>query len=222
MIFSAGFGTRMGRRTKNIPKPLVQVAGKPLIDYAIETLREADVPRIVANTHYRFQQLEKHLERRDIIISREEPDILETGGGLKAALAKIAADVVITHNADIIWFGPNPIKALLSAWHPDLMDALLLCVPLKRALGRTINGDFTIRSDNTVERGGSNVYTGAQIIKTNEIELETEPVFSLNKVWNRLADNGRLHATSYEGIWCDVGHEKGITLAESRLRKIDV
>ncbi len=222
MIFAAGFGTRMGPLTKFAPKPLIKVAGKPLIDYAIATLREAGVTQIVANSHYRFEQLEEHLKRHQVIISREVPNILDTGGGLKAALPKLAADTVITLNADVVWFGLNPIKSLTSAWRPDTMDALLLCVPLDRALGRDNDGDFTIRPDSSVERGGSSVYTGAQIIKTAAVIQETKRVFSLNRVWNRLAACRRLFGNNYDGIWCDVGHEKGVALAESQFRSGDV
>ena len=124
MIFAAGFGTRMGELTRSTPKPMLPLAGRPMIDHAIDLVRNAGIVRVVANTHYLADQIEPHLVRRDVVAVRETPEILETGGGLKAALPHLGADPVVTLNPDAAWTGSNPISTLLNAWRPE-MSALL-------------------------------------------------------------------------------------------------
>ncbi|WP_371742017.1 nucleotidyltransferase family protein [Citreicella sp. C3M06] len=217
MLFAAGFGTRMGALTAERPKPLVPVAGKPLIDHAL-TLADAYGPlRRVANAHYHADQIAAHLTGRDVAISVETPQILDTGGGLRAALPLLGDGPVFTMNTDAILTGPNPLRLLAEAWRPETMDALLLCVPLARAVGRKGDGDFTLSQDGKISRSGDNVYTGLQIIKTDGLLGIDETAFSLNLLWNCMAENGRLHGLSYPGQWCDVGHPEGIALAENML-----
>ncbi|MCR8549593.1 nucleotidyltransferase family protein [Salipiger sp. P9] len=217
MLFAAGFGTRMGALTADRPKPLIEVAGKPLIDHALELTDGFGPLRRVANAHYRADQIETHLADRGIAVSREEPQILDTGGGLRAALPLLGADPVFTLNTDAVWSGPNPLRLLAEAWDPDRMDALLLCVPLARAVGRKGGGDFSMENDGRLLRRGDLVYTGAQILKTGALEIVPRPVFSLNLIWNGMDAAGRLFGLSYPGHWCDVGHPEGITLAEEML-----
>ena len=130
MLFAAGFGTRMGALTADRPKPLVEVAGKPLIDHALDLAEGVGPLRRVANAHYRADQLAAHLDGRDVALSREEPEILDTGGGLRAALPLLGPDPVFALNTDAVWSGPNPLRLLAEAWDPERMDALLLCVPV--------------------------------------------------------------------------------------------
>ena len=117
MIFAAGLGTRMGALTRDRPKPLVEVAGRPLIDHALALARAAGIPRIVVNTHAHADQMQAHLARTapDVLISHE-PTLLETGGGLKRALPLLGPGPVFTLNADMVWTGPNPLAALAAAW----------------------------------------------------------------------------------------------------------
>ncbi|MEP0641207.1 MAG: NTP transferase domain-containing protein, partial [Roseobacter sp.] len=143
MIFSAGFGTRMGPLTKDMPKPMVPLAGRPMIDYAVDLLRDAGVRQIVANTHYLPSKIEPHLSALDIEAIREDPEILDTGGGLKAALPLFDEDIVVTLNPDAAWLGPNPIKRLIQAWRPE-MQALLLLVPMVDASTTRTTGDFSL------------------------------------------------------------------------------
>ena len=217
MLFAAGFGTRMGALTADRPKPLIEVAGQPLIDHALALADGFGPLRRVANAHYRAGELEAHLAPRDVTVSREQPDILDTGGGLRHALPLLDADPVFTLNTDAVWSGPNPLRLLADAWDPTRMDALLLCVPLANAVGRKGGGDFDILGDGRLNRGGDLVYTGAQIVKTNALHAVTEPVFSLNVLWNQMAEQGRLCGLPYPGQWCDVGHPDGIRLAEEVL-----
>ncbi|MBY6004010.1 nucleotidyltransferase family protein [Salipiger bermudensis] len=217
MLFAAGFGTRMGALTADRPKPLIEVAGKPLIDHALDLAEGFGPLRRVANAHYRADQLEAHLAPRDVAVSREEPEILDTGGGLRLALPLLGADPVFTLNTDAVWSGPNPLRLLAEAWDPARMDALLLCVPLGSAIGRKGGGDFEIAPGGQLQRGGDFVYTGAQIVRTDTLQAVLEPVFSLNLLWNRMAEEGRLFGLPYPGKWCDVGHPEGIRLAEEML-----
>jgi len=126
MIFAAGFGRRMGALTKDKPKPLVPVKGRALIDYAVDIARESGAQTILVNLHYKHQMLADHLRDAPVQTRLELPDILETGGGLKAALPQLGAGPVVTINSDAIWQGENPIAALRARWQPERMEALLL------------------------------------------------------------------------------------------------
>lgn len=215
MLFAAGFGTRMGTLTADTPKPLIKVAGKPLLDHAL-SLTDGIQTRVV-NAHYLADQIETHLVGRGVHVSNEQPAILDTGGGLRFALPVLGHRPVYTLNTDAIWQGPNPLNLLRDAWDPARMDALLLCVPLARAVGRKTGGDFALQPDGRLTRKGDLVYTGAQIIKTDGLPDIAEPVFSLNTVWNAQAAADRLFGLTYPGHWCDVGHPEGIALAEEML-----
>lgn len=215
MLFAAGFGTRMGEMTADRPKPLIPVAGTALLDHALRLTN--GVPIRVVNAHYKADQISDHLAQTDVIVSLEMPDILDTGGGLRFALPHLGTDPVYTLNTDAIWSGPNPLDLLRHSWKPDHMDALLLCVPLARAVGRKGRGDFSQDKDGHLQRTGDLVYTGAQILKTDGLHDVPDTAFSLNVVWNQMAEQKRLFGLIYPGSWCDVGHPDGITLAENML-----
>ncbi|WP_147109847.1 nucleotidyltransferase family protein [Tateyamaria sp. syn59] len=219
MIFAAGFGTRMTHLTKSQPKPMIQVAGLPLIDRALGLVAEVQSPRTVVNLHYLPDMLEAHLKDKPVITVREEPDILETGGGLRNALPLLQSDPVLTLNPDVVWIGPNPLKIALGAWDPTRMDAMLLCVPKIRVHGRDGDGDFHLDEDNRLHRGGDLVYGGVQIMKTARLHDVPQATFSLNVVWNEMAKDARLHGIVYPGHWCDVGRPEGIRIAEDTLRQ---
>lgn len=213
MIFAAGFGTRMGALTADRPKPMVQVAGRPLIDHALDLVAAVSPARIVANTHYKAEVLHRHLAGRDLMISHEE-EILDTGGGLKQAAPLLASESVFTLNPDVAWRGPNPLRHIQSAWNAAEMDSLLLCVPTARAIGRLGGGDFSVDAAGHISRGGDLVYTGVQIVKPALLERIPERVFSLNRLWDLLISEERAFAIEYPGSWCDVGRPEGIALAE--------
>lgn len=220
MLFAAGFGTRMGALTKDRPKPLIEVAGRPLIDHALVLVDDLKPARVVANLHYRADQLQAHLEPKGILLSRETPKILETGGGLRAALPLLGAGPVFTINSDAIWAGPNPLTLLKNAWDPDRMDALLMCVPVGQTIGHAGDGDFTADADGRITRGPGLVYGGAQILKTDGLDAFSEPAFSLNLLWNEMQEQRRLFALEYPGRWCDVGRPEGVALAEGLLADV--
>ncbi len=220
MLFAAGFGTRMGAMTAQRPKPLIDVAGKSLLDHALDQAKGLSTK--VVNTHYLGAQIAAHLAGRDVKISHETPQILDTGGGLKAALPLLGPEPVFTLNTDAVWAGPNPLPLLAKAWQPDVMDALVLCVPLNRAVGRKGGGDFTVTPSGEIRWTGDMVYTGAQIVKTDVLHQIEDEVFSMHRLWNAALDKGRFHGTPYPGAWCDVGHPEGIALAEDLLARADV
>ncbi len=217
MLFAAGFGTRMGALTKDRPKPLIPVAGQPLLDHALALVRGAGVPRVVVNAHYRAEQIANHLAGTGVTVTVEAPDILDTGGGLKAALPDLAADPVLTLNTDAVWSGPNVARALASAWDGSRMGALLAVVPVARAIGHAGPGDFALDAEGRIRRGAGYVYTGAQILRSGPVAAWPEAIFSLNRIWDALGREGRLYGTVHQGGWCDVGHPAGIEAAEAML-----
>ncbi|KPA19858.1 Bifunctional protein GlmU [Shimia sp. SK013] len=222
MLFAAGFGTRMGALTQSTPKPLIPVEGRALIDRTLDHVYAISPDRIVANTHYHHDQMAAHFDGSDVCLSHESPDILETGGGLRAALPLLGRGPVFTSNTDAIWRGPNPFKIALSAWRPAEMDALLVCVPQKSALGHKGQGDFTLAPDGRITRGPGVIYGGVQILKTDGLQNIQEDAFSLNLLWNQMLAKGRLFGVPYPGQWCDVGSPDGITSAEQMLSASDV
>jgi MurNAc alpha-1-phosphate uridylyltransferase len=222
MIFAAGLGTRMGALTRDRPKPLIEVAGRPLIDHALALARAAGVRRVVVNTHAHAGQLRAHLARvaPEVLISHE-PELLETGGGLKRALPLLGRGPVFTLNADMVWRGPNPLAVLAAGWRAG-DGALLALVPRAAAVGHGGAGDFFAAPDGRLRRRGAAeaadfVYAGAGIIETGAVAAIEEAVFSLNRVWDGLLAEGRLRGVVHAGGWVDVGRPEGIALAEAEL-----
>lgn len=216
MLFAAGFGTRMGALTADRPKPMIAVAGRPLIDHALDHAAGVVPGPMVANLHYRPEQLEQHLAGTGVQTLRETPEILETGGGLRNALPLLGRDPVWTMNSDAVWAGPNPLALLRDHWQ-DGMEALLLCIDPARAVGHAGKGDFL--PGPPAARGPGLIYTGAQIIRTDTLADIPDRVFSLNLLWNRMLSRGTLHILPYPGEWCDVGRPEGIALAEDMLAR---
>ncbi len=217
MLFAAGLGTRMGTLTQTRPKPLIEVAGKPLIDHALDLANSAGIETIVANIHHLPDQLATHLTPKGVALSHEKPQLLETGGGLRQALPLLGPDPVFTLNSDAVWTGANPLEELAAEWDPDRMDALLLLVPRDRATGYTRAGDFWRDDHGRLTRGAGLVYCGAQIVKTDALQQIDAEVFSLNLIWDRMLAEGRLFGALHHGGWGDVGHPDGITAAEALL-----
>ncbi|WP_236549723.1 nucleotidyltransferase family protein [Profundibacterium mesophilum] len=216
MVFAAGFGTRMRPLTLDRPKPLIEVAGRTLLDHALELAIPAGAGPVAVNTHYLPRQIEDHLRGRGIAISHE-PELLDTAGGLRAALPHLGTAPLFTLNSDMVWSGPNPLRQLGEAWRRG-MGALLLLVPGERAAGRkAATGDFDLDPSGRLIRGGPLVYTGAQIIDPAILGALPPGPSSLNAAWDALAAQGRLHGIVHEGGWCDVGHPGGIAIAEAML-----
>ena len=215
MIFAAGFGTRMGALTATRPKPMIPVAGRPLIDHAMAVAEGAGITRVVANTHYLPDSLHAHLAGRARI--SHEPEILETGGGLRAALPLLGPGPVFTLNSDAIWTGENPLHQLRSAWR-DGMEALLLLAP-SASIGAP-RGDFVMDDAGGLARangGAGFTYLGAQILRTDRLAEITARKFSLNQVWDAMIAAGTAFGLLHRGGWCDVGQPEGIARAEAML-----
>ncbi len=217
LFFAAGLGTRMGAMTKDRPKSLIPVAGKPLFDHACDLAKEAGVGKQVVNVHYRADMIRQHLSGRDIAISDETITLLETGGGLRHALPLLGSSPVITMNTDAVWHGPNPVRHIIDAWDPK-MEALLLIMDKQDVHGHPGKGDFRIDDAGRLHRAPEAIYTGLQIIRTDVLAEIEETVFSMNLAWNRIAARRGLYGTRYAGQWCDVGQPSSISVAETMLR----
>ena len=196
MILAAGLGRRLQPITINTPKPLVLVAGKPIIGYAIDHFVKAGLERLVVNVHYLADQVITYLDDRndiEIIVSDETNQILDTGGGIKKALPFLGNKPFFTCNSDIIWHDKyqEALKGLLSAWKTNSMDALLLLKPRDSAFGYNGKGDFFMEPDGMLKRKNAGesapfVFAGLQLIKPNIFVEYPEEPFSLNKVFDTL------------------------------------
>ena len=216
IFFAAGRGTRMEHLVADKPKPLIRVAGKALIDHALDLTDQVAVGQRVVNLYYKGRMIRDHLAGTDIVFSDETDDLLETGGGLRNAMPLLGSSPVITMNTDAVWRGPNPIETILGTWH-DRMEALLLTVPRAQVSGHPGKGDFFQDSDGRLHRGPGDIYTGLQIIRTDTLADIPYRAFSMNVVWDRMAARGGLYGVSYAGQWCDVGQPSSIPLAEAML-----
>jgi N-acetyl-alpha-D-muramate 1-phosphate uridylyltransferase len=218
MLFAAGFGTRMGALVADRPKPLIPVAGRCLLDHALAQADGLGVTRIVVNAHYLSDQVQGHLAGREGVQVVVENPILETGGGLRAALPLLGPGPVFTLNSDAVWTGPSALATLRAAWDPDRMEALLLVVPAARALGHP-GRDFVLCADGRLTRGAGWAYTGAQIVNPERLAQVDGDVFSLNRLWDMAAGQGRLFGVEHPGMWADVGRPENIAQAEKMLEQ---
>ncbi len=227
MVMAAGLGKRMRPLTATRPKPLVEVAGKPLIDHVFDRLRAAGVRRAVVNVHYLADVLEAHLVNRfpdiEIIISDERAQLMETGGGLVQARHLLGDAPVLVVNSDNLWLdGPvDALKLLAARWDGDAMDALLQVVPYARANNHKGQGDFRLAADGRItgrrREGGTApfVYTGVQILHPRIIADWPEGPFSTNLFWNRAIEAGRAFGQVHQGLWFDVGTPQAIPKTEA-------
>ncbi|MEM9047265.1 MAG: nucleotidyltransferase family protein [Pseudomonadota bacterium] len=220
MIFAAGFGRRMGALTRDCPKPLLKIAGRSLLDRVLDLLVDQKIPRAVINLHYRGAMIRRHLaDRRDLRVefSEEAPEILETGGGLRAALPLIGPGPLLTLNADALWIDTDPVATLLASWREE-MEALLHLIPTGDAIAHPGSGDFFCNERGALSRRGDAkrapfVYTGAQIIVPDRLVAQPPGAFSLNPVWDAMRADGGLYGVVGAGRWVDVGTPAGLAQA---------
>jgi MurNAc alpha-1-phosphate uridylyltransferase len=232
MVMAAGLGKRMRPLTVSRPKPLIEVAGKPLIDHVFDRLAAAGVERAVVNVHYLADQLEAHLRARvkgiELAISDERKQLLETGGGLVQARDLLGDQPFLCVNSDNLWVdGPtDAIRLLASQWDDARMDALLLLVPLARATCHRGQGDFRLDAFGRITerrkpgRLAPFVFTGIQILSPRVIRDWPEGPFSTNLFWNRAMEAGRLWGAVHQGLWFDVGSPKAIRSTELALAEL--
>lgn len=228
MIMAAGMGKRMRPLTASQPKPLVRVAGKPLIDHALDRLAAAGVERAIVNVHYLADALEAHVRERThpkVTISDERAELLETGGGMVKAQDSLP-DPFFCLNADNIWLdGPqDAFHDLSQRWNPEQMDALLLLVPHARAENFRGKGDFHMDALGRVTRRKTGriapfIYTGIQLVSKRLLRDASEGKFSTNILWSRAIEEGRLFGTSFTGHWFEVGTPQAIAPTEEALKR---
>ena len=226
MILAAGLGKRMRPLTASQPKPLVRVAGRALIDHALDRLAEAGVAKAVVNVHYLADALEAHVLARalpKVTVSDERAQLLETGGGMAKALPHLP-DPFFSLNADNIWLdGPkSAFHDLSRRWDPEAMDALLLVVPHARAANFNGPGDFHMDPLGRITRRRAGriapfIFTGIQLVSHRLLREAPEGPFSTNLLWDRAIAEGRLFGISFTGLWFEVGTPQAIRPTEEAL-----
>ncbi|GJE19004.1 nucleotidyltransferase family protein [Methylobacterium marchantiae] len=228
-VLAAGLGKRMRPITATVPKPLVEVAGRALLDHALDRAAEAGIARAVVNVHYLADLLEGHLGRRrtapTIRISDERDALLETGGGVKKALPLLGPDPFVVLNSDSFWLeGPRPnLGRLIETWEPERMDILLLVAPAATSLGYEGKGDFVMNAGGALQRRGERevapfIYAGVAILKPELFADTPDGSFSLNLLFDRAIERERLFGLRLDGQWLHVGTPEAIEAAEARVK----
>jgi MurNAc alpha-1-phosphate uridylyltransferase len=225
MVLAAGLGTRLRPVTEHLPKPLVEVGGRTLIDHAIDRLVLAGVERIVVNVHYRAAMITTHLARRDrpqIVIS-EEPELLDTGGGVRQALP-LLGEMFFVVNGDIMWLDSRDpaLSRLARAFDPARMDAMLLLQRTVGAVGYDGLGDYFLDEDGRPRRRPERevapyLYAGIQLLHRRLFDGVAEQVFSLVRLYERAEAAGRLAAILHDGEWYHIGTPEGLAATRDRL-----
>jgi N-acetyl-alpha-D-muramate 1-phosphate uridylyltransferase len=225
MVLAAGHGERMRPLTDKIPKPLVKLAGRPLIDHVLDRLKAAQVEKAVVNVHYLADQIEAHLRPRrepQIVISDERELLLDTGGGVKRALPSLGAGPFFVHNSDSVWSeGITPaLNAMLRQWNPSEMDCLLLLAPLSSSMGYFGRGDFSMAADGRLARRGERqvvpfAFAGVSLCDQRLFKDAPDGRFSLNLLWDWALQPGRLFGIRLEGCWMHVGTPEALKEAET-------
>jgi MurNAc alpha-1-phosphate uridylyltransferase len=227
MVLAAGLGKRMRPLTDTLPKPLVPVAGRALIDHVLDKLADAGVMQAVINVHHRADQIEAHVKGRTrprIVISDERGELLDTAGGVVKALPHLGAGPFFHMNSDTLWIeGVTPNLARLAAqFDAARMDILLLLASTATSIGYEGRGDFNMAPDGRLSRRPERevapfVYAGAAILAPAIFADAPQGAFSLNRMFDRAAEAGRLHGLRLDGTWMHVGTPEAIRAAEAAI-----
>jgi MurNAc alpha-1-phosphate uridylyltransferase len=227
IVLAAGLGTRMRPYNGQIPKPLVEIGGKPLIDYSLDRLADAGVQRAVVNVHHLADALERHLasrQRPQIVISDERGALLGTGGGIAKALPQLGDGPFFLVNSDTVWLdGVKPnLTRLAEAFDAATMDALLLLAPTIDSIGYTGRGDFTMLPDGRLRRRGGNevvpfAYAGAAVLAPSLFADVPAGAFPLTFLFDQAGARDRLFGLRLEGVWMHVGTPEAVAAAEAAL-----
>jgi len=230
MIMAAGLGTRMRPLTNDLPKPLVVVAGKTLIDHDLDRLAAAGVKRAVVNLHYKADMLKAHLARRrdiEIVYSDESGELLGTGGGVARALPLFGGKPFFILNSDSIWVEgvASALDRMMQMWNPEEMDGLLLMASMVTAMGYEGRGDFVLDAEGHVGRPDEDAvtpfaYPGVQIVHPRLFAEAPAGAFSTNLLWDRAIAARRLYGTRLDGVWIHVGTPQARDEAEAYLTKL--
>lgn len=230
MVLAAGMGTRMRPLTDSRPKPLVEVAGRALVDHVLDRVAGAGIAEAVVNLHHHADLLEAHLKARTgaprILLSDERDVLLETGGGVLQALPLLGDGPFAAINSDTIWIEgarPNLVR-LIEAFDPERMDALLLLAPAALSIGYDGMGDFQMDPLGHLTRRAERqvapfVFAGASVLDPKLFAGMAPGRFSLNRVFDRAAEDGRLYGLRLDGVWMHVGTPDAIGLAEEAIRR---
>jgi MurNAc alpha-1-phosphate uridylyltransferase len=228
MVMAAGLGKRMRPITETRPKALVEVAGKPLIDYVIDPLVAAGVERVVVNVHAHADQLQAYLSRRkdaEVLISDERARLLETGGGVKKARPLLGEGPIWIANSDYVWIddGEPPLALLARTWDPARMDACVIVVPKDRTSGFDTPGDFFRDETGALTHRGQAAEAplhcfGIQIMDPTAVYADGRDVFSLFDFWLAATMTGRMFGVTPGGFWMQVGDPAALASAEARLK----
>lgn len=232
MVLAAGLGTRMRPLTDAIPKALVPLAGKPLIDHVLDRLRDAGVERAVVNVHHFADQMEAHLAARrdlEVLISDERTALLDSGGGIKHAAGKLGREPFLLANIDSLWVEAErpALEILKAAWEPADMDLLLLLARRGEGIGfEGPQGFFMDQAGRLTHSTSAEVVTpyanvGFGIMKPQILDAEPAGAFRIQPVWRRLQAQGRLHGVAMDGFWMHVGDPAARDAAEARLSAED-
>jgi MurNAc alpha-1-phosphate uridylyltransferase len=227
MLLAAGLGKRMRPITTTLPKPLVEVGGRALLDRALDRIADAGIDRVVVNVHYLADLIEAHLARctrPEIVISDERDVLLETGGGVKRALPKLGPDPFLLLNSDSLWIeGPHAnLGRFLGTWDPERMDIQLLLAATATSVGYDGAGDFTMDASGRLHRRSERevtpfVYAGVAILKPELFADTPDGPFSLNLLFDRAIESEKLFGLRLDGEWLHVGDPGAIAAAEARL-----
>jgi N-acetyl-alpha-D-muramate 1-phosphate uridylyltransferase len=227
IVLAAGMGTRMRTYNGHIPKPLVEVGGKSLIDYSLDRLADAGVESVVVNVHHLADILERHLaprQRPHIVISDERGELLGTGGGIAKALPKLGDSPFFLVNSDTVWLdGVRPnFTRMAEAFDPRSMDAMLLLAPTTSSIGYAGRGDFAMLPDGRLRRRRENevvpfVYAGAAVLSPSLFADAPKGAFALTVLFDRAAERDRLFGLRLEGVWMHVGTPEAVAAAEAAL-----
>ena len=230
MVLCAGLGTRMASANNALPKPLVPLRGKALIDHVLDRHAEAGIERAIVNVHHMADLIEAHLQRRrapKIEISDEREKLLDTGGGVKKALPRLGAGPFLIHNSDSVWIegvGSNRGR-LIEAWDDARMDCLMLLALTSQSLGYQGRGDFAFGADGRIRRRRVEqelvpfAFAGVSLSHRRLFDGSPDGSFSLNKVWNTAITAGRAFGLRMEGTWMHVGSAEALAQAEQQLAR---
>jgi N-acetyl-alpha-D-muramate 1-phosphate uridylyltransferase len=224
MVLAAGLGLRMRPLTERRPKPLVQVAGRALLDHVLDKLGTAGVTEVVVNVHYLPDQIIDHVASRaqpKVIISDERSEVLGTGGGVVNALPLLGKAPFFLVNADTLWVdGVRPnLARLAEAFDPARMDILLLMAPTATSIGYGGRGDYTMLPDGVLRKRREHqvvpfVYAGAAIISPSLLVDAPAGEFSLTEMFDRANEQERLFGLRLDGLWMHVGTPDAVLAAE--------
>ncbi len=227
MILAAGLGTRMRPITASVPKPLIEVAGKTLLDHALDALEKGGVKNTVINVHYLADQIESHVGQRtssNISISDERNELLDSGGGVKKAIKGFPDGPFFILNADSFWLdaGPSTIGAMRNFWDEKSMDMALLLARREEAVGFDGQGDFFADGAGHLTRRGDRetapyIYAGAIIARAEKLNAIKDRKFSLNRLFDDAISENRLFGYVLDGLWLHVGTPQAIDDAQDAI-----